>query len=85
MKSSEGNLRYPNMLNEQYWSFNDLIQGVDQAPTAQQLLVYDELRTRLVTQLAKWQEIQHTDVPALNDLIRKNGEPSLSVGNGQGE
>ena len=32
MKSSEGNLRYPNMLNEQYASFNDLIQGVDGAP-----------------------------------------------------
>ena len=34
MKSSEGNLRYPNMLNEQYASFNDLIQYFDQAPTA---------------------------------------------------
>ncbi len=33
MKSSEGNLRYPNELNEQYASFNDLIQGVDGAPT----------------------------------------------------
>ena len=47
MKSSEDNLRYPNMLNEQYASFNDLIQGVDQSPTAQQLLVYDDLHTRL--------------------------------------
>jgi photosystem II stability/assembly factor-like uncharacterized protein len=35
MRSSEGNLRYPNMLNEQYASFNDLIQGVDGAPTPQ--------------------------------------------------
>ncbi len=85
MKSSEGNLRYPNMLNEQFASFNDLIQGVDQAPTAQQLLVYDELHARLVAQLAKWQQIQNTDVPALNDLMRKNGVPTLSVGNGQGE
>jgi hypothetical protein len=85
MKSSEGNLRYPNMLNEQYASFNDLIQVVDQAPTAQQLLVYDELHGRLTTELAKWQEIQRTDVPALNDLMRKSGAPTLSVGNGQGE
>jgi hypothetical protein len=85
MKSSEGNLRYPNMLNEQYASFNDVIQGVDQAPTAQQLLVFDELHGRLSTQLAQWQEIQRTDVPALNDLMRKNGVPSLTVGNGQGD
>ena len=85
MKSSEGNLRYPNMLNEQYASFNDIITGVDQAPTTQQQLVYDDLHTRLAAQLAKWQEIQRADVPALNDLMRKNGVPSLTIGNGQGD
>jgi hypothetical protein len=85
MKSSEGNLRYPNMLNEQYFSFNELIQSVDQAPTAQQLLVFDELHTSLTGQLAQWQQIQATDVPALSDLMRKNGAPTLSVGNGQGD
>lgn len=85
MKSSEGNLRYPNMLNEQYATFNDLIQGVDQAPTAQQLMVYDELHTRLTAELAKWQEMRRNEVLALNDLMRKNGVPTLSVGNGQGE
>jgi len=85
MKSSEGNLRYPNMLNEQYFSFNELIQAFDQAPTAQQLLVYEDLHSRLTPQLAIWQQIQTTDVPALNDLMKKNGAPTLSVGNGQGE
>jgi photosystem II stability/assembly factor-like uncharacterized protein len=85
MKSSEGNLRYPNMLNEQYASFNDLIQGFDQSPTAQQLLVYDDLHGRLGSQLAKWREIQTADVQALNDLMRKNGVPTLSVGSGQDE
>jgi len=85
MKSSEGNLRYPNMLNEQYWSFNELIQSFDQAPTAQQLLVYDELHTRLTARLATWQQIQSTEVTALNVLLRKKGAPSLTVGSGQGE
>ncbi len=85
MKSSEGNLRYPNMLNEQYASFNDIITGVDQAPTAQQLQVYEDLHNRLTTQLGKWQEIQRTDIPALNDLMRKSGVPSLTVGSGQGD
>jgi len=84
VKSSEGNLRYPNMLNEQYATFSDLIQSVDQSPTAQQLLVYDDLHQRLSAQL-KWQQIQTNDVPALNDLMRKNGVPTLSVGSGQGE
>ncbi|HVP56371.1 MAG TPA: glycosyl hydrolase [Candidatus Eisenbacteria bacterium] len=85
MKSSEGNLRYPNMLNEQYASFNDLIQSFDQAPTAQQLQVFDDLHTRLTAQLAKWQEIEHADVPALNQLMRQHGVPSLTLGSGQGE
>ncbi|MFZ0284798.1 MAG: hypothetical protein WAL32_06165 [Terriglobales bacterium] len=85
MKSSEGNLRYPNMLNEQYASFSDLIQSVDQSPTAEQLLVYDDLHQRLTAELAAWQQIQATDLPALNDLMRKNGVPSLSVGSGQAE
>jgi len=85
IKSTEDNLRYPNMLDEQYASFNDLIQSVDQTPTAQQLLVYDELHTRLTAQLAQWQQIQTSDVPVLNDLMRKNGVPTLSVGTGQGE
>ena len=84
MKSSEGNLRYPNMLNEQYASFNDIVQGDDGAPTAQQLLVFDELHSRLSTQLSQWQEIAGTDVPALNDLMRKHGVPTLAVGNGEG-
>ena len=85
MKSSEGNLGVPNMLNEQYASFNDLIQYVDQAPTAPQLEVYEGLHTRLTAQLAKWQEIERTEVPALNELMRKNGVPTLTVGNGQGD
>ena len=83
MKSSEGNLRYPNMLNEQYASFSDLIQTVDQSPTAQQLQVFDDLHQRLSAQLAKWQQIQTIDVPALNELMHKNGVPTLSVADGQ--
>jgi photosystem II stability/assembly factor-like uncharacterized protein len=82
MKSSEGNLRYPNMLNEQYASFNDLIQGVDTAPTPQQLAVFDELHTRLTAELAKWQQVRDAQVPALNELMKKQGVPTLTVGNG---
>ena len=85
MRSSEGNLRYPNMLNEQYASFNDLIQGFDQSPTAQQLLAYDDLHGRLSSQLVKWQDTRTADVQALNGLMRKNGVPTLSVGSGQDE
>jgi hypothetical protein len=85
MKSSEGNLRYPNMLNEQYWSLNELVQFNDSAPTAQQVEVYNELHQRLQTQLGQWQEIQKTEVPALNAAMRKSGVPSLTVSAGTAE
>ena len=85
MKSSEGNLRYPNMLNEQYASFNDLIQGVDGAPTVQQALVFEELHGRLEAQLSSWRQIEGAEVPALNEMMRKHGVPTLAVGSGQGD
>jgi photosystem II stability/assembly factor-like uncharacterized protein len=81
--SSEDNLRYPNMLNEQFASLSDLIENFDQSPTAQQMQVYDDLHKQLEMQLAKWQEIQRTDLPALNELMRKGGVPSLTVGKGE--
>jgi photosystem II stability/assembly factor-like uncharacterized protein len=81
--SSEGNLRYPNMLNEQFASLSDLIESFDQAPTAQQLQVYDDLHKRLDLQLQEWKVIQRTDVPALNELMRKSGVPSLVIGRGE--
>ena len=80
--SSEDNLRYPNMLNEEYASLSDVIENYDQAPTAQQTEVYDDLHKSLDTQLAKWQEIRRTDLPALNELIHKSGVPSLNIGTG---
>jgi hypothetical protein len=83
--SSEGNLRYPNMLNEEFASLSDLIESFDQAPTAQQLQVYEDLHKRLDGQLQQWREIEHTDLPALNESIRKNGVPSLSAGSGKGD
>jgi photosystem II stability/assembly factor-like uncharacterized protein len=81
--SSEDNLRYPNELNEQFATLSDLIENYDQAPTAQQVQVYDDLHQRLDAQLEKWQEIQRSELPTLNELMHKSGVPSLGVGNGE--
>jgi len=85
LKSSEGNLRYPNMLNEQYYSFNDLIQGVDGAPRPPQVDVYNDLHGRLTTELNAWQEIMRADLPALNDAMRQHGVPVVSAASGEGD
>jgi photosystem II stability/assembly factor-like uncharacterized protein len=79
MKSSEGNLRYPNMLNEQFDTFRASVQGADAAPTQQQLEVFNGLSRRLDEQLAKWKEISAREVPALNELMKREGVPALNI------
>ena len=79
MQSSEGNLRYPNMLNEQYDSFRATIETADAAPTQAELAVFDELHGRLEKQVAAWKQIAATDVPAVNDLVRKQNISLVEV------
>jgi hypothetical protein len=79
MKSSEGSLRYPIQLNEQFDSLSHTVEYADAAPTRSQLAVYDLLNGKLQEQLKTLRELLNTDLPALNDLMRKNGVPALSV------
>ena len=79
MKSSEGNLRYPNQLNEQFDSLSHSVENADAAPTKSQYAVYDMLNGKLQEQLKPWRGLVDRDVPALNDLMRKSGVPVLAV------
>ena len=77
MNGSEANLAFPNMLNEQLDSFSSSVEAGDSAPTQQQYEVFKTLRARLDQQLASWKQILATDVPALNESIRKIDLPLL--------
>ena len=79
MQSSEGNLRYPNMLDEQYDSFRATLESADAAPTQAELAVFDQLHGRLEKQLVAWKQIAATDVPAVNDLVRKENISLVEV------
>ncbi|MDP9264195.1 MAG: glycosyl hydrolase, partial [Acidobacteriota bacterium] len=79
MKSSEGNLRYPSMLNEQFDSFRYSVESADGAPPQQVFGVFDHLSGRLAAQLAAWKQISAQDVAALNELIRKQEIPALEA------
>jgi photosystem II stability/assembly factor-like uncharacterized protein len=79
MKSSEGNLRYPNMLNEQFDTFRATIESADAAPTQQHYAVFEGLRHRLDEQLQKWKHLIDTALPALNDQMRQEGVPTLNL------
>jgi hypothetical protein len=82
MKSSEGNLSFPNKLNEALDSLSHAEDGADSAPTAQMYQVFETLNRRLEEQLAKWQEILKKDLPALNELMHSQGMPSLQAPTG---
>ena len=79
LKSTEGNLRYPNMLNEQWATFAAFIDIADAAPTTQEKTVYDYLLKSTEENVAKWEQIRKTDVPALNEAMQKSGAVTLTV------
>jgi hypothetical protein len=78
MKSSEGNLVYPNQLNEEFYTFGRVIEA-DAAPTESQLEIFKMLDGRLEEQLKSWAQIKSEDVPKVNDQIKQADLPALSV------
>jgi len=60
LKSTEGTLRYPVMLNEQFDTFRAMIENADAAPTQQMIDVFNGLDQRLNTALAQWNALLKT-------------------------
>ena len=63
MKSSEGNLVFPNMFNERFDTFSHVIDSANMAPTQAQVEVFKMLSEQLDEQLAKWTQIKKDDLP----------------------
>ena len=80
MKGSEGNLAFPNMLNESFYSFSRMVEYADYGPTQPQLDVSKQLDTRLDEQLKKWTQLKTEEVPKIAALIRQVELPAISVG-----
>ncbi len=78
MKSSEGNLVYPNELNEEIYSFNYTIDA-DAAPTQPQQEVFQKMSARLDEQLKKWEDLKTNEVPKVNEMIKQADVPALTV------
>jgi hypothetical protein len=77
MAASEDNLRYPNMLNEQYDTFSATLDSEDFGPTESQRQVYAYLHGELTGELGKWRALRDTEMPALQSLMRAQGVPSI--------
>jgi hypothetical protein len=79
MKSSEGNLVFPNMLNEEFDSFSHVIESADTAPTKPELEVFEKMNSRLNEELKQWGQIKSEEIPKVEALIKQADVPALSV------
>jgi len=79
MKSSEGNLVFPNMLNERFDTFSHVIDGANAAPTQPQYEVFKMLSGQLDEQLKKWAQIKTEEVPKIGAQIKQLDLPALTV------
>ncbi|HUI61528.1 MAG TPA: hypothetical protein VLX90_14970, partial [Steroidobacteraceae bacterium] len=58
IKGSEANLNFPGMLNEQIYSFANLLDDADTAPNAEETATYAGLHARLDSQLSSWKALK---------------------------
>jgi len=79
MKSSEGNLAFPSMLNERLDTFSHTIEYGDTEPSQGQLNVFQMLSNQLEEQLKKWAQLKTEDVPKVSELIKQASLPALTI------
>ena len=79
MKGSEGNLAFPNMLNEAFDTFSRSVDAGDREPTKPQMDVFASLSGRLDEQLKKWNAIKKDDLPKVTELIKQADLPALII------
>ena len=71
MKSTEGDLRYPTMLDEQLIFLNWSVDAADSAPTDGQQKLFADLSAKLQEQLNLWDRILSTDLAGFNRSAEK--------------
>ena len=84
-KSGQDVLNYPIRLNNYLVALGGVVESADSAPTQVSYEVFDTLSKQLDEQLAKWKQILGTDVPAYNDLVRKQEVPAIILSGQPGE
>ena len=53
------------------------MESADSAPTQVSYEVFDMLSKQLDEQLAKWKQILNTDVPAYDEVVKKQEVPAI--------
>jgi hypothetical protein len=79
VKSTEGTLRFPVQLNEQYETLRAMLDSADAAPVPALHEVLDEYAAALQTQLDKLREVSTRDLAAVNDEAKKLELPAVAL------
>jgi hypothetical protein len=83
IKSTEGDLNFPTMLDEQLTYLSFAVDAGDAAPTQGQAETFEMLSKKIEEQLAKWDGILSQDLLTLNRLAEKQKIPLLDTRAGQ--
>jgi uncharacterized protein (DUF2164 family) len=78
-QSNQDPLNFPIKLNNKLAALAGSIASADAQPTDQQVAVYEDLASRINTQLGKLEQALATDVPAFNKLARERDAPAVWV------
>jgi hypothetical protein len=78
-KASQDMCNYPTMLSSKIAWLNNVVDSSDHAPTKQSYEFYEEMRKWAEREMAKWKDMKAKDIPALNDLMRKENIPSIAA------
>ncbi|HEY6931225.1 MAG TPA: glycoside hydrolase [Thermoanaerobaculia bacterium] len=57
----------------------EAVEGADAKPTAQAVAALEEVERSLESELARWQDIQSTDVPAISQKLRAAHQPDIGA------
>jgi photosystem II stability/assembly factor-like uncharacterized protein len=83
-KSSEANLNYPVLLDEQLHGLAGSVES-DAAPTQQQRAAFESLNQQALPLIAQWKNIRSGDLVALNDVMKKESVPVIYLASPTGE
>jgi photosystem II stability/assembly factor-like uncharacterized protein len=77
--AEKDSFNYGGRLNDMFIALQEYVDQADTAPTEQTYEVFDYLDQQLAQQLKQWDDIQKTDIPALNRVLREKDIPLLGL------
>ena len=68
---------WPTRLNSKLAWLSNVVDSADHAPTQQAAEFFAELKARAEAQLGPWSELMAKELPALNELMQREGVPAV--------